>query len=557
MNKLLSFLNKYKLYIPIFPLFTLLLIHINRFSFFVSDDAYISFRYARNLSEYGQLTFTLGERVEGYSNFLWTVLLGGFHFVGFSIPIISIILGVGFSMVSLLILWKLSIEIKGNSTDLDHIIHWSSPLILVLWAPFAAWSSGGLETMMFTTLALFSIFLTIKKSKSRLLWGASWVLTALTRPEGAILFTIAFIWLFIDTLADYFKEKQGFQLLALFKHFLPLIYGSILFSITYGIFFLWRIYYYGEILPNTWYAKIYGIPPSFLFKHGLIYINSFIEVFKIFWLLPILGGIFFLGKKTIWKLILPFSAILFWFYYSAKVGGDFMALFRFMVPALPLMALLLSISIFGWSALFNRFLKKRSTLIISSFLILYPASLIGYLSFNFENISISKEKVQFGMESIRGMINYANDRVMVGKALGRIIKAYPQRDVSLAVGGAGAISFESRAAKIIDTFGLMDKSVARKKIKAGKFFKPGHLKQAPWRYIKSLSPDILCTPGIAYIGRRYPNSRRIKRVLAYWRNYHYFCLDLPLSSNDRGVKRKRYCCLKRKDLFPGLNNNMN
>jgi hypothetical protein len=42
---------------------------------FVSDDAYISFRYARNLAEHGQLVFNLGERVEGYTNFLWTVLL--------------------------------------------------------------------------------------------------------------------------------------------------------------------------------------------------------------------------------------------------------------------------------------------------------------------------------------------------------------------------------------------------------------------------------------------------------------------------------------------------
>src|SRR5437016_4516561 len=42
---------------------------------FVTDDAYISFRYARSLAERGELTFNPGERVEGYTNFLWTVLL--------------------------------------------------------------------------------------------------------------------------------------------------------------------------------------------------------------------------------------------------------------------------------------------------------------------------------------------------------------------------------------------------------------------------------------------------------------------------------------------------
>jgi len=41
---------------------------------FVTDDAYISLVYSRNLAEHGQLVFNLGDRVEGYTNFLLTVL---------------------------------------------------------------------------------------------------------------------------------------------------------------------------------------------------------------------------------------------------------------------------------------------------------------------------------------------------------------------------------------------------------------------------------------------------------------------------------------------------
>ena len=51
-----------------------LLPHAHLFDF-VTDDAFISFRYARNLALHGQLVFNLGERVEGYTNFLWTVIL--------------------------------------------------------------------------------------------------------------------------------------------------------------------------------------------------------------------------------------------------------------------------------------------------------------------------------------------------------------------------------------------------------------------------------------------------------------------------------------------------
>ncbi|MGB5138377.1 MAG: hypothetical protein WBP29_07570, partial [Candidatus Zixiibacteriota bacterium] len=39
------------------------------------DDAYISFRYAENLINGDGLVFNIGERVEGYTNFLWVILL--------------------------------------------------------------------------------------------------------------------------------------------------------------------------------------------------------------------------------------------------------------------------------------------------------------------------------------------------------------------------------------------------------------------------------------------------------------------------------------------------
>ena len=44
-------------------------------SWFLTDDAFISFRYVRNLLEGYGLVFNRGERVEGYSNFLWVLEL--------------------------------------------------------------------------------------------------------------------------------------------------------------------------------------------------------------------------------------------------------------------------------------------------------------------------------------------------------------------------------------------------------------------------------------------------------------------------------------------------
>ena len=42
---------------------------------FILDDAFISFVYARNFANGAGLVWN-GERVEGYTNFLWTLLLG-------------------------------------------------------------------------------------------------------------------------------------------------------------------------------------------------------------------------------------------------------------------------------------------------------------------------------------------------------------------------------------------------------------------------------------------------------------------------------------------------
>ena len=44
-------------------------------AWFLTDDAFISFRYTRNLLEGHGLVFNPGEYVEGYTNFLWILEL--------------------------------------------------------------------------------------------------------------------------------------------------------------------------------------------------------------------------------------------------------------------------------------------------------------------------------------------------------------------------------------------------------------------------------------------------------------------------------------------------
>ena len=76
----------------------ILLAHINYLRF-VCDDAFISFRYAKNFVEGNGLVYNIGEKVEGYSNFLWTLLLSLFMKIGLDPVMMSQILGVLFGLM--------------------------------------------------------------------------------------------------------------------------------------------------------------------------------------------------------------------------------------------------------------------------------------------------------------------------------------------------------------------------------------------------------------------------------------------------------------------------
>ena len=54
---------------------SLMLLHAHVYASFLSDDALISLRYARRLVEGHGMTWTDGERVEGYTDLLWVLLV--------------------------------------------------------------------------------------------------------------------------------------------------------------------------------------------------------------------------------------------------------------------------------------------------------------------------------------------------------------------------------------------------------------------------------------------------------------------------------------------------
>src|SRR4249920_1270831 len=77
----------------------------------VNDDAFISFRYAKNLVEGRGLVYNTGERVEGYTNFLWTVIIAAGMGLGIDPVTLAIGLGIIFSLATILALAYLAREL--------------------------------------------------------------------------------------------------------------------------------------------------------------------------------------------------------------------------------------------------------------------------------------------------------------------------------------------------------------------------------------------------------------------------------------------------------------
>lgn len=238
-----------------------------RLFWFLTDDAFISFRYISNsLLGYGYVWNPPPFRpVEGYSNFLWILLLDIIWRTFGILPTDS--------SNYLSLLFSFLILIIGSAMTLQ--MNWSARLfryrmiflILLLVGvitnrTFLAWTSSGLETAMFNFFLTFwvycCIFIPVLSTRWILLITASATCTYLSRPDGLLFSTATILMLSLA----YLKDKRTFGM----RH---LIAASPLLLIL--VHLGWRRNTYGEWLPNTYYAKIQGMWP----ESGIRYAFSF------------------------------------------------------------------------------------------------------------------------------------------------------------------------------------------------------------------------------------------------------------------------------------------
>jgi hypothetical protein len=303
----------------------------------ILDDAFISFRYARNFVEGYGLTFNPGgEVVEGYTNFLWTLIMSGVLALGFEPVLAAQVLCSGLALVALLLVYRLAEAWWEGAW-------WAllPAVLLVLNPSFLLYSmrGSGMETALVTVLALAALWLLWRAQswQSGLLAGLGCALVVLTRPDGALVPLAGGLWLLGQALR---REQRRAALWAL----AGLVGGFVL---LYGPYYAWRLSYYGYLLPNTFYAKTGATEAQVL--RGAAYTYDFFAALGLRSLLVLLG-LSLLGLLRGW--VGPPTnngpAPLLWLFglltaaYVTLVGGDHFPLGRFFVPLVPPLVLLIT-----------------------------------------------------------------------------------------------------------------------------------------------------------------------------------------------------------------------
>jgi len=181
-------LGKEFYYLAVISIF--LLIHSLYFNY-IDDDAFIGLRYAKNFVEGYGLVFNIGEKVEGYSAFLFVVSEGILTKLSFSPVITSRLPGLLLGTATLYVVYLFSCMISKKNTTFNYL----ACVLLSVNGAFALWILGGTDIHMFTFLVLLGSYFYVRENKSHgvkflLYSSAFFAFASLARWEGVLFFIV-------------------------------------------------------------------------------------------------------------------------------------------------------------------------------------------------------------------------------------------------------------------------------------------------------------------------------------------------------------------------------
>ena len=313
--------------------------------FALFDDAMISMRYAWNFAHGDGLVWNPGERIQGYTNLLMTLLMSLVSlFTDKSSAVLIIqILGIVFMLLIAYLAMRLADYLVGDEKAPRSAWIGTAAFICTLcYYPLNYWSLMGMETGLLTLLVLSSLLAALQYTQSRntkLLFAASISLglAYLTRNDSLVFaFLIGAYVLWESYTAGAFSRNRRFLL--------PIGGALLLYACFVVGQSLFQYAYYGEYLPNTYTLKLTGMPFLTRIYNGIRFVLRFGVESALILFVPTINLITNFRKQKLLLLALIFAALS----YQIYVGGDAWNYWRIMAPTIPLAFLLYSCAIMEW-----------------------------------------------------------------------------------------------------------------------------------------------------------------------------------------------------------------
>lgn len=283
--------------------------------FFVHDDGMISMRYAKNLIAHHGLVWNPGQRVEGFSNPLWTLLMAAViglfrpHFAPLAIQVIGgvlcfLIFGVLFRTAA-----------KNQSSSLGLM---SGFVLLAFSYPLWYWALAGMEAIgvaLCCAIALSAQFSYERGNAGNpvLLQACLIGLAYCLRPDG----WLAIAPFFAASLLDSLDQKE-YRRSAIAVGLIAVLMGACLLSLKA---------YYGVWVPNTYVLKVEGYSLTLRLRNGIAFLRQFwAENFILLALIALAA----LGKRKTARLAFLSACVVIG--YQIYVGGDPWLYWRQLLP---------------------------------------------------------------------------------------------------------------------------------------------------------------------------------------------------------------------------------
>ncbi len=285
------------------------------------DDAYITFSYSKNLATGHGPVYGHGERVEGYSNFLWMVAVAFGLLVSprgadpllvaraTAIPFVALL---GFAT------YRLARTRASRTLSLAVLV------VLALAADVGTAFLMGLETLPAMAFLMLGFWLYVRSIEADAGHLRRWVVpafvcVALSRIDGFI--PLGFI-LGFEAVRRLWRREGSIR---------DYVVWAAPGVAVYALWFFWRWRYYGLPLPTTYYAK--ALIPKLLPHRGWEYVRDEMRANGSLALAPLALLALAARQRIVALLLLAFVAL--HLAYVVRAGGDWMPYGRFLLPLLP------------------------------------------------------------------------------------------------------------------------------------------------------------------------------------------------------------------------------